>query len=192
VTEPAQPVEPGEPVGPEKPVEPDFPPVEGPTIDPGQHYDPEGPHVQFLFGNIEGEDKLLYLQFVDRSEKLAPFLTRGQVTVTLPKELGQLWAGSGYEGKGIERIDDLTFRLVDPDAYIGVKLAAGTEFPVTLDFEDLGGEPVSDPDAPLSVYRFDVVEHRTPESLTNREVPAVGGVTYEINATPVAVQPVRK
>lgn len=156
--------------------------------------DPDDGHVQFIVRNLEPGETKLYLQFRERSEKLDhTFLQRGEIGVTLPEELAKLWNEAGNEGEGIERVDDLHFRVLREDAHITVLVPEKAEFTITMDIVDTGAPPVGealtgadeDEEDGLTTYLFDVIQHVTPESMHNPELDPVGGVTYEIKAAPI-------
>jgi hypothetical protein len=165
----------------------------------GEDEDPDNGHVDFILRNIDapGEtgESTAYLQLVDQSVGLDhPFLARGQVTLTLPAELAELWRASGGEAQGIEQIDDLSFRVIAPDAYLGFKLPENAEFPITLDIVDLGKPPGDLPPGPNEdgtvSYLLSAIQHRTADSLKDPKIDPVGGVTYDIHAAPInAVMP---
>jgi len=152
--------------------------------------DPDDGHVEFILRNLEPGEQTLYLQFVDRTEGLDhPFIARGLVGVTLPPELAEMWKAGGQEASGIELMDDLSFRVVAPDAYIAVTVPELAEFPITMDIADTGkptGEVPPGPNEDGTVtYLFNVVEHLTPDSMKDPKLDPVGGVTYEIHAMPI-------
>ncbi len=147
--------------------------------------------VDFIFRNVEELDMDLNLVF--RTERGSQnFLSRGRVTVSLEPAMAEIWAANGNQGDGIEQIDDLTFAVIKDPAHIFVPLKALEEFSVRMTFEDTGvvitpadavPAPQPEPIPHQLVYRFSVVE----ENANDETQEAIGGVTYEIQAPPVAV-----
>lgn len=153
--------------------------------------DPDDGVVDFIFRNLQPNDQTLYLEFVNRAERLDhTFLQCGLIDVVLPPELAEMWAAGGQEASGIERIDDLTFRVVKENAYIAVTVPAEAEYPIRMNIVD---RVAPNPEVPPTgedrsvVYHLDVIEHVTLKSMQDRTVDPVGGVTYEIHAAPIAL-----
>lgn len=96
--------------------------------------------ARFIFRNQDLTARRARLLFRDASEDVDhTFLRRGRVTVVLPEKMVARMEEEGIEPQGFERIDDVTFEMVDPDkAYFEVTLDGREEFGITIGFTNTG------------------------------------------------------
>ncbi|WP_233261618.1 M36 family metallopeptidase [Vitiosangium sp. GDMCC 1.1324] len=137
--------------------------------------------VHFTLRNVLKEPRLFLVRFREPEEQLkSPFLQRGAVVVDLGRELMAQWEKSGGKAEGVERVGETQFRIADPTrAYFGISLEPQQEFEVKMNFQDQKWTRETDK---FLEYQFAVVQE---DPQAQEENPAVGGVTYYLQASPL-------
>ena len=89
-----------------------------------------------LLGGVLEEEFEMRLQVdFDQETEFVPLLRRGRVHVSLSDDLYERWAENGFEGEGVEPVQD-GFLLVRPSGWIGdFDVEPGTFWPVDVTFE---------------------------------------------------------
>jgi hypothetical protein len=137
--------------------------------------------VHFILRNALKDARLFNVRFREPDEQLKnPFLQRGTVLVDLGADLTKLWEQSGGKADGVERVGETQFKVADPTrAFFGIQLAPQQEFDVKITFQD---QKWTKETSDFVEYQFGVIQE-DPQS--QDKIPAVGGVTYYLQASPL-------
>lgn len=135
--------------------------------------------VSFLVRVADQDYRTATLVFGPGStDPAASFLGLGEVTVSFDPVLEAAWVAGGAKGRGFLKIPG-GYRLIDPAgaAFENLQLDPSLDGRVWLTFQRLPGTPTR-------LYRVDAIQLRSP--FASPFVPVVGGVSYDINVTPIS------